>query len=133
MQNRPSVNKLGAFEVRLEEFLFFGKVGGGVYMVLEQNNILRTKHEKALETMLPGLDKTEIDGRVPTKEYFGDLIDFDLAQKEKGDGEEQKEEKVNQYFDNVTYVPLEPSRFGESDKEENNIFNHDHEAKDSAS
>lgn len=109
--------RLEHFETRLKEGVCSGDTGGGVYKVLNSNGIVRTKQVRTYEYKLRG--KTLIN---PNRHLTDNATDYDsnrsetsrsTATVEKTSSDSDNMHSEGQY--RLTYVPPQPSTFGEYD------------------
>lgn len=120
MLHRPVQAKVRAFAPRLEDGICLLHEGGGIYNVLADGKVVRTKHVDARESLFPGL---------PTATSAADgVTEVDLDEAEDTTVENtfikgttppaNSHDSIDQAA--LTYTPAQASRHGDSDNEDEN-------------
>lgn len=130
--HRPFADPIGTFEPRLDEGRYLLRTGGGVYFVLTDDLIVRTKHVKSFKTQFPGLlmlnqpddlrdgyhdDSASLDIKKDASEIF--------SLEATGDGAPSPDSP-----DGLTYIPQERSQIGEYHSVEDPEYNEEHDNED---
>ena len=126
VQYHPVKPTLKTFKPRLEEGINLGHEDGGIYWVLTETGVVRTKHVRMLETEFPGTaptleDKEQeaIERDFEAKEVQSEtssVADSDTSSESSQSGGEEPPDNDDDNL--VTYTPAKPSRHGETDDEE---------------
>lgn len=106
MLYRPVRNKLDTSKPRLQEGIFLGHDGGGVYHVLTRIGVVRTKNVRAMETEFLGIRSERPDQDETSSDdgaAFGTVGILDDGGGTPPQGE---------YAYLLTYVPLQPRMHG---------------------
>ena len=112
---RPNMAKIPTFQERVRDGLWLRHEGSGIYHILTSTGILRTKHVRDEEFKFPGF-------RTLGQEYGSENEEDDdstagnqhlKAESSDDDGDKKSFHEIS-LLDKVTYVPAQPSVFGET-------------------
>ena len=121
MLYHPVAPRLSTFTPRLQEGVCLGHTGGGMYKVLTAEKVVRTKHVRAVENEFPGTRRI----RLNESDSGADLSDssdststvYGPSSNDSDSDDESDNEPMGTVQDLVTYVPQDPSNFGETESE----------------
>ena len=130
VQYHPVKPTLKTFKPRLEEGINLGLDDGGIYWVLTETGVARTKHVRMLETEFPGTAPTLEDKEQEAfeRDFVADEVQNDPSSVTDSDTSSESSqsggEEPPDIDELVTYKPAQPSTYGETDEEEETDTDH---------
>lgn len=119
---RPVANRLNLLQSRAEDGHCLYHDGGGMYHIFDGNWLVRTKHAEAREQEFSGMalfnqrNIAQIGGNV---EYTNDDNEDELPSTSDAPAKPPTYQEPDENA--LTYIPAEPSRYGESDSERGDV------------
>lgn len=126
---RPLAAKLETFKERPKDGLCLYRESSGIYLVLDDNRIIRAKHVQVKEHSFLGVNlfkessKRRHGGKNKDDASVEITADTENMSPEAQQGEmtqpQEEENTTPLNLDAIVYTPIEPSSFGVTDKEDN--------------
>lgn len=128
MLYHPVTARIPPFDSRLREGVCLGHTAGGIYKVLTDSGIVRTKHVREFEDEFPSTARLNFDTRSDTEKSVNtdsDVMETSIAvssssssDNNSGTGDDTSDEDINadsdvNQLEQLTYTPLQPSVYGE--------------------
>lgn len=136
-------SRLPTFKARLQEGGCIEHVRGGVYEVLTSNDVLRTTHVRAIEDEFPGMrrirqNEDSDDSELSEQACYSDASHSSSTVYVQSSSDLESDDDNDDHYDGhespakdlVTYVPIQPSTFGNSNNEADESSNEESDGED---
>lgn len=115
----PVRSKLPKFDARLKEGICLGHIQGGIYNILSSTGIVRTKHVKMKEKEFPSIPTDEVSVPFQVEDtqqpFHGSHPPFEDDDDDPGESSQVQQADLN--IEALSYIPAQPSTFGQEDSQ----------------